>query len=150
MSTHTPRTPLTYDAALPRVIKVLKKKCEVSEVLPTDRLLEDLEMDCLEATEVFMAIEEEFDITLPSETTPFFAAEETWVVGHLAALVIQCQDLEVKRHPAFAKSTIPAHERVSFTQLGGVLETFPDSLYLSCGTNRITYWGTANGRDGAG
>jgi formylglycine-generating enzyme len=136
MPTITSLNNLTYDEALPRVIKVIKKKCEVVDVTPEDRLLEDLEMDCLLATEVFMALEEEFDVTLPDEGAAFFAAEETWCVGHLVALVVQCRDLEKKRHPAFARPTIPAHETVPFTQRGGSLGEFPDPLYLSKGINR--------------
>ena len=127
---------LTYDDCLPRVIKVIKKKCEVSQVFPSDRLLEDLDMDSLEGVEVIMAIEEEFDIELPDVGVELFAGEEPWTVGHLVTFVVQCQDLIAKKHPPFSKPTVPAHEIASFTQRGGILETFPETLYVSSGTNR--------------
>jgi formylglycine-generating enzyme len=128
-----PTTTLTYEDALPRVIRVIKKKEEIPEVKAEDRLLDDLGIDSLAVVELVMALEEEFDVTFPDAGTAFFAADEPWRVSHLATLVVH---LERKRYPAFAKPTVPAHETVSFTQLGGRLSIVPDRLYLASGTNR--------------
>ncbi len=54
-----------------RVCRVIVEQCDVDEEKVTpDATLEDMGMDSLEAVELVIAVEREFDVEIPDEDTP--------------------------------------------------------------------------------
>lgn len=67
-----------------KIREIIKEQLNVDEALVTmdTHLMKDLEADSLDAVEIIMAIEEEFDIEIPDED-----AEKFQLVGDLVRYV---------------------------------------------------------------
>ncbi|MDR1796666.1 MAG: acyl carrier protein [Clostridiales Family XIII bacterium] len=67
-----------------KIKKIIADKIQVEEdkITPATSLMKDLEADSLDAVEIIMGIEEEFDIEIPDE-----AAESFQNVGDIAKFV---------------------------------------------------------------
>lgn len=101
------------------------------QVHPRLRLIQDLHCDSLDIVELFMSIEEAFEVTLPEDALdPVYKAvftRDPFRLADLAELVYlrQCGGGPSRwgRLPAERQPHAPASQRVaSFTQLGGRLE----------------------------
>jgi formylglycine-generating enzyme len=95
------------------------------QVSPSDRIVEDLRCDSLDLVELFMEVEEAFDVTLPdSSSNPVYKAvftRQPFRLADLAELVYLVQttgapDREEWRGP---KEPPPSPRSVPFTQLDG-------------------------------
>ena len=62
---------MTFDKVKAIIIDQLGLDADI-EILPTTSLVKDLEADSLDAVEIIMAIEDEFDIEIPDESAEGF------------------------------------------------------------------------------
>ena len=62
---------MTFDKVKEIIIEQLGLEATV-EILPTTSLVKDLEADSLDAVEIIMAIEDEFDVEIPDEKAEAF------------------------------------------------------------------------------
>jgi sulfatase modifying factor 1 len=117
-----------------RLDEVERKVCDVASVQlgirrdrisPGDRIVEDLNCDSLDLVELFMEVEEEFDVTLPDDSpNPIFKAVFTrqgFRLADLAELVYLVQGAGTPDRKAWrrARRPSPPPTAVPFTQLGG-------------------------------
>lgn len=88
------------------------------------RLLEDLNIDSLDMVELILAVEDEFEVSIPDDISEKMFVQMPLTVGFLARIVVhQWGTGTPARTGWFANRTarIPSLEK-PFTQLGGVLE----------------------------
>jgi acyl carrier protein len=97
-----------------------------SRVSPSDRIVQDLNIDSLDLVELFMEVEEEFDVTLPNHRSPnpIFKAVFTrgdFRLADLAELVYLAQGTGAPERRGWRKATErpPAALHLPFTQLDG-------------------------------
>jgi len=74
------------DDTLPRVMDVIKSSMGLKELTPETDLIIDLQMDSLDAVEIAMDLEEEFNIDIPDE---ILTNEKMRTVGQLVDWVRQ-------------------------------------------------------------
>ncbi|RCS46309.1 hypothetical protein DTL42_15165 [Bremerella cremea] len=110
---------------------------KLDEVLPESRLIEDLHVDSLCMVELFMTVEEEFDIEIPNKPTNPFAksvfTRNPFRIRDLAEVVYLqqescCPQRSGWRRQVVARSSGP---ELTFTQLSGRFQTsypVPDPL----------------------
>jgi sulfatase modifying factor 1 len=114
-----------------RLDEVERKVCDVASeqlgirrdrISPGDRIVEDLRCDSLDLVELFIEVEEAFDVTLPEDSPdPVFKAVFTRQGYRLAELVylVQGTGAPERRGWRRAKEPPPPSASVPFTQLGG-------------------------------
>jgi acyl carrier protein len=119
-----------------------------SQVHPALRLLDDLHCDSLDAVELLMEIEDQFDVALPDDSNNMaykaLFTREDFRLSDLAELVYLQQGTVRQRRRGFASRKDAAIETktIPFTQLGGRLATselFASPLFESIGDNSEGY-----------
>ena len=117
-----------------RLDEVERKVCDIASeqlgirrdrISPGDRIVEDLNCDSLDLVELFMEVEEAFDVTLPDDSpNPVFKAVFTrqgFRLADLAELVYLVQGTGAPDRKAWRRARPPSSPptAVPFTQLGG-------------------------------
>lgn len=113
----------------------------LAQVRPDARLIEDLGMDSLALVDLTIALEEEFDLTLPETGTRGVFTRETITVAELARCVYEECGTGTPDRSTWkgSRKPLPEAERVPFTQMGGRLtagEWLAGPLYEPLGANR--------------
>jgi acyl carrier protein len=117
-----------------RLAEVEQRVCDIAseqlgiprnEISPRDRIIEDLNCDSLDLVELFMEVEEAFDVTLPDDSpNPVFKAvftRQPFRLADLAELVylVQGTGAPDRKRWRRAKEPPPRAPAVPFTQLDG-------------------------------
>jgi len=112
----------------------------VEKLRPDDRLVEDLGIDSLDITELFMAVEAQFDIAIPDSVAESFFPRGPWTISTLADAVIAQWDT---KRPAWRPAqrdhmASKAFDTVPFTQYrqGSRKSRTVSDLYRALGPNR--------------
>ncbi len=117
-----------------RLDEVEQRVCDIASehlgierdyISPSDRIVEDLNCDSLDLVELFMEVEEEFDITVPNDApNPVYKAvftRQPFRLADLAELAYLQHGTGTPERKGWreAREPLPAAASVPFTQLGG-------------------------------
>ena len=121
-----------------RLDEVEQRLCDIASeqlgikrerISPSDRIVEDLNCDSLDLVELFMEVEEEFDITLPNDApNPVYKAvftRQPFRLADLAELAYLQHGTGTPERKGWrgAREPLPTAGSVPFTQLGGRWES---------------------------